>query len=417
MGNGTLRLVSREFGGFEESFKRQAQHFQELHPEWELEREFVEIHSLFEDMVQRKGVEEDDYDLFLCVTDWLPELFEKGGLTPLNEYLEKDPPPDWPDGWSPSMRNLQTTEDGTIYGMAYHDGPEMFIYREDLFKDPDEKDRFEAEYGYELEVPETWSQFLDVAHHFNRPDQDLHGTVVAAYPDAHNNVYDFLIQLWSRGGALFDDQHRPVFDSDAGREALQFYVDLINEHRVVPENATELDSVASGEFYAEGKAAMMWNWCGFVALAEMPDSPIKGRTACDVIPRGEGPGGEHTSLNVYWVLTIPRGSNNKDMAYEFIKETASPGMDKETTRSGGTGTRLSTWRDPEIQQEVPFYRVIEQVHETVRHLPRIPEYPSVNEVLNEMVDDAVNQRQSVTDALSGAHERVQEILREAGYTD
>ncbi|MDQ0272358.1 extracellular solute-binding protein [Cytobacillus purgationiresistens] len=412
----TLSLVSREFVGFEKSFQLQADHFAAIHPEMQVNRTFWEIHTLYDRMVTEQKVFSADHDLFLCVTDWLPELIKMKGLVPLNTYLENDPPEDWPNGWASSMKQLQTDQDGTIYGIAYHDGPEMFLYREDLFNDPNEQEAFAGKYGYPLQVPSTWSQFLDVAKFFTRPDQDLYGCVLAGYPDGHNNVYDFLIHLWSRGGELVDQNWNPSFNSTIGKEALQYLVNLYTTENVLPPHAREMDSVATGHYFAKGHAAMMWNWCGFAAMAEIPElSNIVGKTKTTVIPRGDNPEARHMSLNIYWVLTIPEGSKNKDAAYQFIKETASKSMDKITSQCGGNGTRLSTWRDPEIIESFPYYSMIEEVHKNVNSPLPIPEYPAINELLSTMVDDAINGRESIDRALVKAEQAIREILQKSGY--
>lgn len=410
-----LRLVSREFEGFARSFEKQAAAFRARHG-IEVEREFLEVHSLYERMVPGGGAKTPDYDLFLCITDWLPELMASGALTPLNEFLEADPPEGWPGSWSPSLLGLQTAPDGTIYGLPYHDGPEMLHYRTDLFESPKEREAFEKAHGYPLRPPVTWDEFLDVARFFTRPEEGLWGAVVAYYPDAHNNVYDFLIHLWSRGGALVDASWNPVFNSPTGREALQFYVDLLHKHKVVSEECLELDSVKSGFYFAEGKAAMMWNWCGFAAIAQNPEfSKIVDKNRCTVVPRGAGPGGAHVSLNIYWVLTIPAGSRNKEAAYRFIKETASAEMDKITSLEGGTGTRLSTWRDPELRKVYHYYDQIEESHAFAKSPLPIAEGAEVIEILNRMIDDAVKRRKGVQQSLDDAAAEVRRLFERAGY--
>ncbi|XEC92636.1 extracellular solute-binding protein [Paenibacillus tarimensis] len=410
-----LKLISREFSGFERSFAAQAAHFTRLRPEWGIDCEFEEIHRLYNRMVKGREAEQGDYDLFLCVSDWLPEAIRGQLLVPLDEFLEQDPPEDWPDAWSPSMRQLQTGEDGKVYGIAYHDGPEMLLYRNDLFEDPLEQETFRQTYGYELKVPVTWDEFLDAARFFTRPERNLHGALIAAYPDGHNNVYDFLIHLWSRGGELVTKEWEPAFHGTAGEEALQYYVDLLHKHKVVPEESLKMDSVKSGDYFAQGGAAMMWNWCGFAAVAEMPGSKVAGNVKTGLIPRGDGPVCKHMSLNIYWVLGIPFGSKNKEAAYQFIKEAASAEMDKLTSMSGGNGTRLSTWRDVEVRSVFSYYEHIEEVHRNVNSPLPIPEYPAINDVLSRMVDDAVNLRKTVRRALEEASAKVGSILKEGGY--
>lgn len=409
----TLKIVYRTFEGFERAFAQQAQAFRQQYPDVDFQIDPIDPEALYERMIAQHGVLSPDYDVFLGLTDWLPELIKMGGLATLNSYLESSPPPDWPEGWSESMKGLQRDEQGRIFAMAYHDGPEMFMYRADLFQNPQEQHAFQTQYGYPLQVPETWTQFRDIAKFFTRPDQGLYGAMIAGLNDGHNNVYDFFIHLWSRGGRLFDERWNPVFNDVIGREALQYYVDLILKDKVCPPNTLDYDSVASGVAYAQGEAAMMWNWCGFSALAELPPSKIIGQNRVGLVPRGEH--GQHMSLNIYWVLGIPTGSQNQALAWEFIRHCNTPEMDKITALCGGTGVRLSTWRDPDIQAQFNYYTAIEEVHKQVESPPRLPEYPAINIVLNNMQHAVVTGQEDVPTALDKAAEAVRQLMREAGY--
>jgi multiple sugar transport system substrate-binding protein len=388
----TLRFVGRPFEGFERALDRQMESFAETR-DVEFERDHRPLPEMHEDLVAGDGLGDGRYDLFLCLSDWLPMVAERGLLEPLDDRIATDPPADWPGGWAESMRELVTWA-GTTYGVPYHDGPEIFHYRADLFESAAEQRRFREEYGKPLYVPKTWDDFLEVADFFTRPEDDLWGTVVAAKPDGHNDVYDWLVHLWSRGGEVIDNEGNVAFDSQAGVEALEFYHDLIHEHEVAPPASTEMESVESGEFYAEGKAAMMWNWSGFGALAEAADAPTFGHTGYGIIPRADTPGGQHTSLTVLYGLTIPASSDNADLAYEFIRHAATPEMDKVTTVEGASGTRFSTWRDPDVLRANPFYAMVEETNTAnVRFLPRVPQFTELNEVLDDMVRSAVVDRE------------------------
>lgn len=411
-----LRLAYREFVGFERALARQAAAYAERHPGFALAPRAFDVPALHREMVEEEGAGSGRYDLFLAVTDWLPELMRRGLLLPLSRYLDADPPDDWPDGWSTSMRGLQTDRDGRVYGLPYHDGPEVLMYRTDLFGDPTEQARFERQHGRPLVPPRTWSDFLDVARFFTRPSDDLYGCVVAAQADGHNDVYDFMLHLWSRGGELLDARLRPAFASPLGEAALRYYLDLIHMHRVTQPEPWAYESVRSGDFYASGRAAMMWNWCGFQAVADTPAlSRIPGRTRATMVPAGDGPGGRAVSLNIYWVLGVPIGCPRPDEAYRFMRHLATPAMDKITSLEGGNGTRLSTWRDPDVRRRFQYYEVIEEVHRHVMSPPRLPEYPAINDILDRMMAGLIAGRQEIAPALRQASEQVESLLAEAGY--
>jgi multiple sugar transport system substrate-binding protein len=405
-----LRLLARPFEGFETALQTQIDAFVEsVDADVSIERVHRPLPEIHEEYVTGGGFD-GEFDLFLCLSDWIPAVADAALVRPLSERVAERPPPDWPEGWAEVMRELMTY-DGTLYGLPYHDGPECFHYRTDLFESTAEQRAFREQYGRPLHVPKTWEEFLEVAQFFTRPNEDLWGTVVAATPDGHNDVYDFLIHLWSRGGQVFDADGEPAFHREEGVEALQFYHDLIHEHEVAPPGSVEMESVESGQFYAEGKAAMMWNWAGFGAMAEAPDSAVFGNAGYGVIPRADTPAGRHTSLAVNYGLTIPASSDHPELAYRFLHHVTSPEMDKVTTTSGASGCRLSTWTDPEVLRDESFYAITEEINTgQVNTLPAIPEYATFNEILNEAIEAVVvEQSQDPGAALAEAAQRTREV--------
>lgn len=398
----TLRLAVRDQDAFERAFDAQIAAYEATNPDVKIERHSFGIEEHFERFIEHKGALNGEFDLFLSVTDWIPQAARDGLFEPLDDYLANDPPQDWPSGWSHAMLGLPSAS-GHFHAIPYHDGPEVFHYRADLFDDPGEQQAFQEKHGRKLEPPANWDDFLRLALHFNRPEKGLWGCCVAAAPDGHNNVYDFLIHLWSRGGELLRGI-MPAFDSATGCEALNFYSDLLHKHKVASPECLDLNSVDSGFYYASGKAAMMWNWCGFAATAQLPAvSKIVGLNRCAPIPGG-------ISLNIFWALAMLTGSRNKAEAYRFIKHICSPEMDKQTTMSGANGVRLSTWRDQEVRGRLPYYALIESVHLNTRTLPTIPEYPAINEALNQAVKRVTHERRPAEESLARASEEVREIF-------
>ena len=294
-----LRLIGRQFVGFERSFSRQAKAFVEAGGT-DVVTAFIEVEDLYDRMVSRKGCLTPDYDLILAVTDWYPTLIAQGSLVPLDPFLKMDPPQDWEQGgWTESMLMLQREDPssgsgGRIYGLPYHNGPEMLIFRRDLFESEREQKDFADRFGRALEPPKTWGDFLEVAKFFTRPDEDLHGTIQAAFPDAHNIIYDFFLHLWTRGGEVLDSSGKPAFQSPIGVEALNFLKDLVHTHRVTPADCAEIDSVESGTRFAAGNVAMMVNWMGFAAFADSDESSkVRRKVGGGLVPGGGGtaPGG------------------------------------------------------------------------------------------------------------------------------
>jgi multiple sugar transport system substrate-binding protein len=396
----TFRIAVRKFEPFEISLARQWDIFEQHHrTSLQLEAVPLDLHPLHESLFSRRGLQLGDWDAAMISTDWLTEAAESGGLTDLTSRLGQAPPEGYPEGWSDSLLRLQRFEDHVL-GLPYHDGPECLVYRKDLFESSEERDRYAQRYGEPLDVPPTWEQFHRVARFFTRPEQRLFGTVIAAYPDGHNTVYDFCLQLWTRGGELFHYSGAMRLETPEAREALDFYRTLLQDTSAVHPDSLNLDSVKSGLAFAAGEVAMMVNWFGFASMSEtMAQSKVRGSVGVAPIPSGGGP---RVSLNAYWVMGLPAGSRHPEIAWQFLRHCASPEMDKLLTLQGGIGCRKSTWSDPEVNFRIPFYHCLEELHEEARELPRRSNWSQLAAVIDGMLLDAIKSDEPTADILQRA---------------
>lgn len=382
-----FRIAIRRFGPFETAIQKQWDDFVRatgcpLRLEWES----LDLNPLVASLFTDGGLKDGAWDIALIVTDWLADAVHDGALRDLAPWMRADPVPDYPEGWVPMLTGMQQFGDA-IYGLPYHDGPECLVYRTDLFAEPAEQAAFQDRFGYPLAAPRTWEQFEDVARFFTRPEDGLYGTVFAAFPDGHNTVYDFCLQLWNRGGELTASGGRPTLHTPQGVAALDFYRRMVADRGVTPPGLKEIDSVKSGELFASGAVAMMVNWFGFAAVCEQPGCPVKGKTSVTTLPSVAGM--PPASLIVYWLLAVAAGSRHPDVAYAFARHCCTPAMDKLTTLEGGIGCRLSTWDDPEVNALIPVYADLARLHEGTRTLPRSRELPALIHIIDEAVQAAI----------------------------
>lgn len=111
------------------------------------------------------------------------------------------------------------------------------------------------------------------------------------------------------------------FDNDAFIEAVQFYADLANKHKVAP-NASEVQSMSTPDLFAGGKAAMAmgghWRYQTFIR-ADGLDFDV---TVLPVGPRRQGQPA-HSDIGSTG-LAISAGSQRKEQAWEFVKFATGP---------------------------------------------------------------------------------------------
>ena len=393
----TLRVAVRRFGPFESGIVAQfADYCRASGTDAAIEITPFDLNELHAALFQRRELLTGTWDIAFLSTDWIAEAQASGLIEDLLPFQHRHPIPDFPQAWSPSLLNLQRFAGG-FWGMPYHDGPQCLIFRKDLL----------AQAG--LAVPRTWAEFHAVARRLHDPARGVSGTVLALFPDGHNAFYDFCVHLWTRGGAPFDAAGQPQIATTAGQAALDFLRELARDRDAVAPNLHDLDSVKSGILFCEGKVALMANWFGFAALGESWDrSAVAGKV--DIAPLPAGPGGNSASLNVFWMLTMARGSAHKDLVWDFLRHCATPAMDKLTTTEGAIGVRLSTWADAEVNRAVPYYHKLQELHAHARELPVHPRLSEVAHVIDAMMTEATTTDRATVELLAEAQARIAAIV-------
>jgi hypothetical protein len=193
------------------------------------------------------------------------------------------------------LRFAPAADDGEhVWGLPYHDGPQCLIYRRDLLEDERSRPRAgrfgdaPARPGFEHRLqqvaPLLWAE---------RPrHEEAQPEFFAAFPDGHNSVYDFCVQLWSRGGRLVGEGGRPLLDTPEAAAALAFYRDVVRDRTLTPSGSSR-SIPCSGEL-AAGAIAMM-NWFRF-ACARAAGACARWQGRDRALLRGTG--GSRAALNV-----------------------------------------------------------------------------------------------------------------------
>ena len=401
-----FRIAVRKYSPFEAAIRAQWEAFEATtHTGLTLDLVPLDLHPLEEAIFTSNGMRNGDWDIAFVATDWIASMYAQRCAVDLGPRLISAPPQDYPHGWTDSLLRLQTVErpEGppAILGVPYHDGPECLLYRRDLFDDPELRTLYQQTYNEHMAPPSTWDAFHRIAKFLHGRRAGLSGTVFAAFPDGHNTVYDFLLQLWTRGGDPFDSAGNVHFATPEATEALTFYRTIISDPQACHPDCLQLDSVAAGLAFAAGHVAMCINWFGFATHAHTsPDSAVRGLVDIADIPHaGQG---STASLNVYWILSIASGSPHRDLAWQFLRHTLTPAMDKLTTTSGAIGCRKSTWHDPEVNAAIPFYHRIEQLHANAREIPQRPDWPRIASIIDTLVTQALTTNTPTEDLLRQA---------------
>lgn len=181
-------------------------------------------------------------DIVAMPAERLPVYADRGAFVDLSDWYGSE-------SSNTAELNQQAVEmvtvDGAPYGVPTGFVPLSVFYNRALF----------AAAGI-TEFPETWDEWRAAAKQLT-VDADGDGTPEQfglALPD-HDTVANGLWPslFYGAGGEIVEDAKTAVIDSDANREALDYWVSAIRDDKISP---TGLDGIGADELFSSGKAAM-----------------------------------------------------------------------------------------------------------------------------------------------------------------
>ena len=206
-----------------------------------------------------------------------------------------------------------STVDGRLVQLPRHSDISNLYYIKSLFEDADNQAAFKAEYGYDLAPPETWDQVKDQAMFF-ADAPTFYGTQFVGKDEAiTGRFYEMLV---ANGGALFDENWNPTFNSAAGVEAVNWFKDLY-EAQAVPAGSLNYLWDDTGLGFASGTVALNLDWAGWASFFNDPaNSKIAGDIGLVRAPKGSA--GIRTGWSGSHTFSITATCDNTEAAASFV---------------------------------------------------------------------------------------------------
>jgi len=349
--------------------------------------------SLFEKLLLALGEPSVSYDLVMIDDPWFPRFAEMNGLlelTPLYAARGLDGPD--ADFLPPSLALCrQPYATGRLYALPYVGNAQLFFYRKDLFD------------KHGLPPPRTWPEVLTAGRLVGGREK-MHGYVMRA---AQGNpiVADFMPLLWAFGGRLLDERGRPQVNTPEAVAALEFMLRLgaISPPGYVNFNADEV-----GAHLAQGTAVMGINWPAWIPVFSDPArAKVAGRIAAAPMPSEKSAG---ASAIGNWLLAIPRGARNPELAFDFLLWVTSREQMRLSARRGNPPTRKSVFEDPELIARFPAYPAQYQALVGSRPRPRSPVWNEIENTFGTYLSQANAGTLTPREALARAQRDLEQIV-------
>ena len=320
----------------------------------------------------------------------------------------------------PAMRGGLSHE-GQLYAAPFYGESSMIMYRKDLVEAA----------GMTIEDNPSWDHIRDVAAAIHKPDDGVYGICLRGKPGWGDNAAFITTMANSFGAQWFNMDWTPALDSDAWKEAVTFYVDLLTSYGPPGSEANSFNEILA--LMNEGKCGM---WIDATIAASFVTDPGQSKVA-DKMAFAQAPF-KATKKGANWLwawaLAVPAGTKQGDDAKKFIEWATSKDYIELVASKNGwgsvpTGTRQSTYDNPKFQEAATFdeaeLKAILSANpedSTMNPSPyvgvqfaAIPEFQAIGIAVGQQFTDALAGNISVEEALANAQQAADREMRKAGY--
>jgi sorbitol/mannitol transport system substrate-binding protein len=324
------------------------------------------------------------------------------------------------DDLLPSIR-AGLSADGKLYAAPFYGESSMLMYRSDLAQKA----------GVTFGERPTWDQVRDAAAKMGDPASGVYGICLRGKPGWGDNMAFLTTLVNAFGGQWFDMTWKPQIDSKPWHDAVNFYVDLLKKSGPPGSSANSFNEILA--LYNEGKCGM---WVDATIAASFITDPKQSRVA-DKVAFAQAPS-EVTAKGANWLwawaLAIPSSSKNAAAAQKFVTWATSKSYIQLVAKEEGwahvpTGTRKSTYANPEFQKAAKFAaaeaKAIETANPNDATLPKspyvgvqfaaIPEFQSIGVSVGQQMSAALAGKETVDAALKASQVAADREMRKAGY--
>ena len=320
----------------------------------------------------------------------------------------------------PAMRN-GLSHDGTLYAAPFYGESSMVMYRTDLMEQA----------GLEMPDAPTWQFIREAAAAMDDPENDINGICLRGKAGWGEGGAFITVTGNSFGARWFDEEWDAQFDQPEWAEAMNFYVNLMNDYG--PEGYATNGFNENLSLFQQGKCGMWIDATVAASFVTNPeDSTVADHVGFALAPNAEGVEKRSNWLWA-WALAIPAGTQQEDAAKQFIEWATSKDYiglvaENEGWANVPPGARTSLYETPEYQ-EVPFAQMTldsinaaDPTDPTVDPVPyvgiqfvAIPEFAGMATEVSQEFSAAYAGQQSVEEALEKAQAIATETMEASGY--
>lgn len=288
-----------------------------------------------------------------------------------------------------------------------------YVYRKDLFEDPEEMTAFQEKYGYALAPPKTYAQLRDIAEFFTRPDEDLYGIATWYSKEYDAITMGFQQVMWSFGASYGDPDTFKVdgyINSDKAIKALAYYKDLL---QFAPAGAPNYYFSETNNEYTAGKVAMAMNYFAFFPGVLDPEKNPTSHDKSGFFIAPAGPDGDHYISIGGQGMSISTYSKNQKIAKQYLKWFMQKPVQEKWAKLGGLTPHKEVLQSDAFKTATAFNEAFAASFPYLRDFWAVPQYAELLEACQTNWSEAITGIKTPKEALDNIAMKHEEIFQEA----
>jgi trehalose/maltose transport system substrate-binding protein len=294
---------------------------------------------------------------------------------------------------------------GRLVALPWYADVGVLYYRKDLLD------------KYRARVPQTWSELADTARRIQSSERAngnsrLWGFVWQgrAYEGLTCNALEWIASRG--GGTIVDAAGRPQVDNAPARSALRDATGWVGD--ISPPGVLNYAEEEARALFQSGHAVFMRNWPYAWALANAPDSPVRGQVGIAALPAADDKS-ERVGTLGGGQLSVSRYSPHAINAASLVVYLTSAAEQKRRAIAGGYNPTIARlYTDTEVLTAHPFFSALRPLveHAVARPAGSVgTRYNQVSAKIWSAVHRALTHKQSADETLSDLQRDLERLRR------
>lgn len=292
-----------------------------------------------------------------------------------------------------------------------------WAYRKDLFENEDNKKAFKEKYGYDLAVPTSQQQLMEIAKFFTDKEKGFGGVAIYTQKDYDAITMGVENAMFPFGGEWQDANNNVmgVVNSPENIAAVQFYKDLYDCCQAP--GLSNAFFQETNDAFTSGKAAMAMNYFAFFPALTNPQTNQFASTT-GFFPNPPGPKGDKGAalggqgLSIINFISDERKQAMKDFITWFAKEE----NQSKWAGYGGYTCNSNVLKSDTFLKAQPFNPAFAETMTFVKDFWNIPIYADLLQVtqtnFSKFIIEGQGTAKETMDTIATEQDK---ILKENGY--